>query len=294
MKFLIILCLVVAFSASWTSGLPMGAMDSHRERRVAEPEIRPENDTPNADDSSENIKGAQSTSTPAPSSAQQAESPLYADKEGAFQSDIMLTDEQWEELRAVIADQEQTGEDGGDDEGGDDDDGESRRKKRKAVAFLQSRWPNKIVPYEISTASQPDTAAILGAMQHWMDHTCLRFEPYTANNLQSLGHNSRIFFVKEEGCWSYLGRVFNGAQAISIGEGCGSVGTVAHEIGHAIGFHHEQSRPDRDNHVNIHWENIIEGNERNFAKYTVAQVTTHEVPYDVGSIMHYGSNVSQT
>ncbi len=56
---------------------------------------------------------------------------------------------------------------------------------------------------------------------------------------------------------------------------------------HTIGFHHEQARTDRDDHVNINWQNVQPGKERQFRKYDMTMVSTFGVPYDYGSVMHY-------
>ena len=66
---------------------------------------------------------------------------------------------------------------------------------------------------------------------------------------------------------------------------------VIHELGHAIGFHHEQSRPDRDDHVTILKENILKGMEYNFGKYSEKVIPTRNISYDYTSVMHYGGKV---
>ena len=70
------------------------------------------------------------------------------------------------------------------------------------------------------------------------------------------------------------------------------MGVVVHELGHALGFLHEQSRPDRDQYVDVITENIEEGKEENFHKYSHLQIDSLGVEYDLGSIMHYGKFVS--
>lgn len=67
---------------------------------------------------------------------------------------------------------------------------------------------------------------------------------------------------------------------------------MLHELGHAIGFWHEQSRPDRDQYIEIQWDNIMEGFKDNFDKYSHGKIDSLGQPYDYDSIMHYGKLVS--
>ena len=70
-----------------------------------------------------------------------------------------------------------------------------------------------------------------------------------------------------ERCWSYLGRQ-GGRQSISLMKnGCLYQSTVQHEVLHALGFHHEQVRSDRDRYVQILTQNIQPGQltHRNFS-----------------------------
>ncbi len=62
------------------------------------------------------------------------------------------------------------------------------------------------------------------------------------------------------------------------------IGTCIHELGHAIGFYHEQARHDRNQYVRINMSNVEVGKEPNF---DTENDDPHGVPYDYASIMHY-------
>lgn len=64
-----------------------------------------------------------------------------------------------------------------------------------------------------------------------------------------------------------------------------SVGNIAHEILHTLGFQHEHTRFDRDGFIEVVEDNIIPGMEKNFKKLPGK---TFDIPYDYTSIMHYG------
>ena len=74
-------------------------------------------------------------------------------------------------------------------------------------------------------------------------------------------------------CNADVGRK-TGRQSISLGDGCLHKSVVVHEIGHVIGFWHEQNRPDRDDYVTVYSNNILDGNDFVFQ---VNQLLDHKI-----------------
>ncbi|CAG5136449.1 unnamed protein product [Candidula unifasciata] len=158
------------------------------------------------------------------------------------------------------------------------------RNKRKAIKNLNTRWTNKRIPYRIapSTFSNTDNAEIMQAIGEWEKYTCINFQPATISD------SNFVNFEDGSGCSSYIGMI-RGKQSVSLAGGCRFKGIIAHEIGHAVGFFHEQNRPDRDDYVIIKKENILHPDVYdNFKKYDWSAVSSYDVPYDYKSIMHYG------
>ncbi|KAG2468704.1 MEP1A protein, partial [Polypterus senegalus] len=120
---------------------------------------------------------------------------------------------------------------------------------------------------------------ILQAFEMYRLKSCVDFKPYE-------GESTYLFFQKLDGCWSYVGD-FHEGQNVSIGERCDTRAIVEHEVLHALGFYHEQSRTDRDDYVKIWWDEILTGKEHNFVKYDDKFITDLNTPYDYESIMHY-------
>nr|XP_045603957.1 zinc metalloproteinase nas-4-like [Procambarus clarkii] len=152
---------------------------------------------------------------------------------------------------------------------------------RNAIINLSRRWPNGVIPYVISSSyNNHERGTIAMAINQYHKNTCIRLVPRTVER-------DYIHILKGDGCSSSVGRV-GGAQTVSLGPGCLYVGIVLHELMHAAGFWHEQSRADRDNHITVNKLNVQSGMWYNFEKYPWDRIQSLGIDYDLGSVMHYG------
>ncbi len=163
-----------------------------------------------------------------------------------------------------------------------DDKDEIDRGDDKSTARSKSkyRWSNKTVYYRVAS-NLTNKQRAYDAMAYWRENAGLRFEYRTSQS-------NYIRFINGSGCSSKVGKQ-GGKQNIKLSSGC-SMGSTIHEIGHAVGLWHEQSRTDRGGTVTINWSNIESGKSHNFKTYTARGEDGVNIgAYDIGSIMHYGS-----
>ncbi|XP_035903575.1 seminal metalloprotease 1-like [Anopheles stephensi] len=187
---------------------------------------------------------------------------LAEELSGQFEGDIVLSEEQ---ERSILS------------------------NKRNGLIASTYRWPENTVPFEIveEDFTPEQIAHIKRGIRQIESVTCLRFVARTDETdfVRVIGTGS--------GCYSSVGHR-GGAQTLNlepydVDTGCFRLATIVHEFIHALGFYHQQSASDRDQFVDILWDNIEEGKEHNFNIYDASTITDFNVVYDYGSVMHYSA-----
>jgi hypothetical protein len=126
---------------------------------------------------------------------------------------------------------------------------------------------------------EKERKVIASAMHQFHIHTCIRFVPHR-NHMQ---HYIKINKTGG-GCYSTVGRdtTTSNGQVVSLDSGCVYTDIVQHELMHAVGFWHEQSRYDRDDYVVINRDNIRPENLHNYNIYQDDKLLLFGTPYDYG------------
>lgn len=147
----------------------------------------------------------------------------------------------------------------------------------KALANKNSYhyWKNQIVVYEFSSDFFEG------------------YEPFFADAIDVYHQNTNLCFIpkrtEERGVLSVKNAfqiAYGTPSEIAI---WGSQSVIIHEIGHALGLHHEQQRPDRDDYITIHEENIDPNFLYAFEKLST-NISEFSSIYDYNSVMHYNSH----
>ncbi len=157
------------------------------------------------------------------------------------------------------------------------------RQPLVAQAGRDKLWEGATMPYQIAESSQQGRDRIEEAMDHISANTNIVFLPVTDDAADRV-----VFrFSDEPGVSNAdLGRQ-GGVQEVRLDPSFGT-GGIVHEILHALGVFHEQTRNDRDEFVSINWDDIRPGKSGNFRK-AVARGGADIGTYDFASVMHYGS-----
>ncbi|CAI2354658.1 unnamed protein product [Caenorhabditis sp. 36 PRJEB53466] len=160
-----------------------------------------------------------------------------------------------------------------------------QREREISIEKTSDAYPASETLYSTSKRGSNTKKSVRMAIQELTARTCIRFK--SVNDGYSAGDSVRIADMGL--CFSDVGRQQIGVQDVSLSEDCWGIGTAIHELMHALGIEHTQSRSDRNSYVDILAQNIDQQELINFALLS-SRLWANLVPYDYGSVMHYSTD----
>jgi len=146
----------------------------------------------------------------------------------------------------------------------------------KAV-YADNLWPDGVVLYEFDDNVSTERRSLMrAAMAEWEAVANVEFRTKDWNDVYYIHIQNSTENSSPVGrqLFSHDVNIFNWDYRF----------IMAHELGHTLGFWHEQSRSDRNSYVTINKANIPDDEEHNFERHDEA---SHYGPYDFDSVMHY-------
>lgn len=180
-------------------------------------------------------------------------------------------------------------------------------------------WPDHTVYYMFQdSVSEEDREVIADTMKKIEEKTCLDFRETTRRRRKTLIIRTEGSYPYCPACYwfgilcpsknggsvrttpwcskdFYCPYVFQGTTTMSLRFNlpfCGRLdkrfeGLVLHELFHALGIIHTQSRPDRDHYVRVNMESVSAAHRSNYGP-KCRHCHTFGLPYECDSVMHYG------
>ncbi|XP_017155422.2 seminal metalloprotease 1-like [Drosophila miranda] len=164
---------------------------------------------------------------------------------------------------------------------------------RNVITNESYHWPNRTVLYfiEEGTFDKPHLQYVERAMRTIENGSCVKFKKASRDDKYFVNITSH-----DAGCYCEIigwrnERIKVNLQLDSLDSGCFRMGSLKHELLHVLGFEHQHVAQDRDEYVQIVWENIHPDHEINFwNNETEIGWNNYGETYDYGSVMHYMEN----
>lgn len=152
------------------------------------------------------------------------------------------------------------------------------------ATYGTSLWPGGVVPFQFDgNVTAENQQRMLDAMAAWEAVATVDFVPRS-------GESNYLYIFSGTANYSEGIGMAGGRHDISIVSWT-VFGTLAHELAHALGYWHEQSRADRDAYVGISWANVSQSECDGScdSQFEIRGSGGEYGPYDFDSVMHYGA-----